>query len=596
MNADQLLANYERVAGAPNAVQRLRSFILDLAVRGKLVPQDPNDVPASELLKQIALEKAQLAKVRKIRRINKPSLIDDRPLLFEAPLGWVWTRLSDMSRKIHYGFTASANHEMDDIRLLRITDIQNNKVKWQSIPGCEIDKEALLSFKLQAGDILIARTGGTIGKSFLVNELPVVAVFASYLIRVQVSHEIYDRFLKFFMESPIYWMQLQEGARGAGQLNVNGQTLGAMLVPLPPLAEQHRIVAKVDELMALCDQLEAARVEREATRKHLTAMSLAQLNTPDPDPTVFQSHAVFTLDNLDHVTARPEQIKAFRQTILNLAVRGKLLPQDPNDEPASELLKEIAAEKAWLTKTTGIKKPWPESPVSPNDTSFSLPSGWAWSTIGWISSKTGSGSTPRGGKEAYKPSGVAFLRSQNIYDDGLRLNDVAYIDRATHERMASTAIEASDLLLNITGGSIGRCCLVPDDLGEANINQHVAIIRPAIKDTARFFHSWVLSPYFQAFIFDEQTGAGRGGLPKNRMDRIPVALPPLTEQYRIVAKVDELMALCDQLEAMLSIGDDTRRRLLDALLHEALEPTNPTRNNLVPNRNSEALEGSMSIG
>ena len=156
MNADQLLANYERVAGAPKAVQRLRSFILDLAVHGKLVPQDPNDVPASELLKQIALEKAQLAKVRKIRRINKPSLIDDRPLLFEAPLGWVWTRLSDMSRKIHYGFTASANHEMDDIRLLRITDIQNNKVKWQSIPGCEIDKEALLSFKLEAGDILIA--------------------------------------------------------------------------------------------------------------------------------------------------------------------------------------------------------------------------------------------------------------------------------------------------------------------------------------------------------------------------------------------------------------------------------------------------------
>ena len=165
------------------------------------------------------------------------------------------------------------------------------------------------------------------------------------------------------------------------------------------------------------------------------AMSLAQLNTPDTDPAVFQSHVVFTLENLGHVTARPGQIKAFRQTILNLAVRGKLLPQDPNDEPASELLKEIAAEKARLTKTTGIKKPWPESPVSPNDTSFSLPSGWAWSTIGWISSKTGSGSTPRGGKEAYKPSGVAFLRSQNIYDDGLRLNDVAYIDRATHERM-----------------------------------------------------------------------------------------------------------------------------------------------------------------
>ena len=382
----------------------------------------------------------------------------------------------------------------------------------------------------------------------------------------------------------------------AGQKRLPAEHFANSPFPLPPLAEQHRIVAKVDELMALCDQLEAARAEREATRNHLTAISLARLNTPDPDGAVFQSHVVFTLENLGHVTARPDQIKAFRQTILNLAVRGKLVPQDPNDEPASELLKETAAGKARLTKASATKKPRPESPVSPNDTSFSLPSGWAWSTIGWISSKTGSGSTPRGGKEAYKPSGVAFLRSQNIYDDGLRLSDVAYIDRATHERMAGTAIEAFDLLLNITGGSIGRCCLVPDDLGEANISQHVAIIRPAIKDAARFLHCWVLSPYFQAFMFDEQTGAGRSGLPKNRMDRIPVALPPLAEQYRIVAKVDELMALCDQLEAMLSIGDDTRRRLLDALLHEALEPTNPTRNNLVPNRNSEALEGSMSIG
>ena len=190
----------------------------------------------------------------------------------------------------------------------------------------------------------------------MVNELPVVAVFASYLIRVQVSHEIYDRFLKFFMESPIYWMQLQEGARGAGQLNVNGQTLGAMLVPLPPLAEQHRIVAKVDELMALCDQLEAARVEREATRNHLTAMSLARLNTPDPDLAVFQNHAVFTLENLDHVTARRDQIEAFRQTILNLAVHGKLVPQDPNDVPASELLKQIALEKAQLAKVRKIRR------------------------------------------------------------------------------------------------------------------------------------------------------------------------------------------------------------------------------------------------
>ena len=226
-----------------------------------------------------------------------------------------------------------------------ITDIQDNSVDWFSVPGCEIGEKALLQFKLEKGDILVARTGGTIGKSFLVQDVPVAVVFASYLIRVQGSHEIYDRYLKLFLESPIYWIQLHDGSRGAGQPNVNGQTLGKMLVPLPPFAEQHRIVAKVDELMTLCDRLEAARVEREATRDRMATASLARLNTPDPDPATFQNHATFALNNLTPLTTRHDQIKALRQTILNLAVRGKLVPQNPNDEPASELLKRIAIGK-----------------------------------------------------------------------------------------------------------------------------------------------------------------------------------------------------------------------------------------------------------
>ena len=344
------------------------------------------------------------------------------------------------------------------------------------------------------------------------------------------------------------------------------------LVAVPPLAEQHRIVAKVDELMALCYRLEAARTERETTRDRMAAASLVRLNDPDPDPVVFRNHAAFAIENLAPLTTRTDQIKALRQTILSLAVRGKLVEQDPNDEPASELLKRIAAEKARLVKARKIKKTSLESPIFPNNTPFSLPTGWAWITLGWICSKTGSGSTPRGGKKAYKPSGVVFLRSQNVHDYGLRLSDAVYIDRATHERMSGTAIETSDLLLNITGGSIGRCCLVPDGLGEANISQHVAIIRTAINGPQHFMRCVVLSPYFQDFISNEQTGAGRGGLPKNKMDRIPVPLPPLAEQHRIVARVDELMVLCNRLESSLAAADTTRHHFLESLLQDVLEP------------------------
>ena len=269
MNADRLLGHYERIADAPDAVPRLRRFILDLAVRGKLVEQDPSDEPAAELLKRIAAEKALLVKAGEIRKPKQASAIDSGERFFCPPRGWAWTRLSEISRKIHYGFTASANNMIDAVRLLRITDIQDNNVDWFSVPGCEIDEKALQQFKLEKGDILVARTGGTIGKSFLVQDIPVAAVFASYLIRVQRSHEIYDRYLKLFLESPTYWIQLQDGSRGAGQPNVNGQTLGKILVPLPPLAEQHRIVARVDELMALCDQLGASLTTGDEIRRRL---------------------------------------------------------------------------------------------------------------------------------------------------------------------------------------------------------------------------------------------------------------------------------------------------------------------------------------
>ena len=225
-------------------------------------------------------------------------------------------------------------------------------------------------------------------------------------------------------------------------------------------------------------------------------------------------NAEHLLTHFDRLTDAPDAIPRLRRFILDLAVRGKLVEQDPEDEPAGELLKRIAAEKMRLVEAGEIKKARPRLPIS-DETPFNLPDGWAWSTVGEICSKTGSGSTPRGGKNTYKEEGIVFLRSQNVYDDGLRLHDVAYIDAVTHAKMSGTAVRPGDLLLNITGGSMGRCCRVPDDFDEANISQHVAIIRIAVHGLQDFVHRLILSSYFQSFIFGEQTGAGRGGLPKN---------------------------------------------------------------------------------
>lgn len=274
-------------------------------------------------------------------------------------------------------------------------------------------------------------------------------------------------------------------------------------------------------------------------------------------------NAARLIECFDRIAEAPDAVSRLRKFILDLAVRGKLVEQDTNDEPASALLNKISRCVnrfcEWDIKADG-------------SVPFNVPAGWGWSRVGLITTKTGSGSTPRGGQSVYAKQGIPFLRSQNVYNDGLKLDDVAFIDATTHQKMNGTSVKSGDLLLNITGGSIGRCCKVADEGIKANISQHVAIIRLAISEMSDFIHLVVLSPFFQAYVVDEQTGAGRGGLPKNRMDQIPVPVPPLAEQHRIVAKVDELMVLCDRLEASQAKRESRRDRLASASLKRIGQP------------------------
>jgi type I restriction enzyme S subunit len=265
----RIAAHFDTLFTTEQSIDQLKQTILQLAVMGKLVSQDSNDEPATLLLATIDDEKRQLIEAGLIREKDTAAPIPEEEHPFEVPQDWCWARLSEITRRIHYGYTASAKLEIKDIRLLRITDIQNNTVDWLTVPGCEIEEKDLPQYQLALGDILVARTGGTVGKTYLVNDIPVIAVFASYLIRIQGAAAIYDRYLKLFLESPAYWVQLDDGTRGGAQPNVNGQTLGSMVVPVPPKTEQHRIVAKVDELMNLCDTLKARLTDAQSTLIHL---------------------------------------------------------------------------------------------------------------------------------------------------------------------------------------------------------------------------------------------------------------------------------------------------------------------------------------
>ncbi|EFB4720728.1 restriction endonuclease subunit S [Escherichia coli] len=259
-------------------------------------------------------------------------------------------------------------------------------------------------------------------------------------------------------------------------------------------------------------------------------------------------------------------IKKLRELILELAVRGKLVPQDPSDEPASVLLERIAAEKTRLVKEGKIKKPKALPEIGEEDKPFELPEGWECIRLGDLTSKMGSGSTPRGGQSAYVSEGIPFLRSQNVWNEGLRLDDVVYIDENTHLKMEGTKVIPGDVLLNITGASLGRTLIFPDSIKEANVSQHVTIIRLLIDELAPFVHLGIKSPLVQDLIWGRQVGMAIEGLSKRTLELFEFPIPPLAEQQRIVAKVDELMALCDQLELRSESQLAAHQTLVETLL------------------------------
>jgi len=568
MNPELLLQYFTRISEAPDALPRLRSFILDLAVRGKLIEQDSRDEPASELLKRIQAEKVQLAKDGKISKQEPPPQIGQEEVPFLVPFAWRWARLATLSRRIHYGFTASANPSLRNIRLLRITDIQNNLVDWSSVPGCEISEREVEQYKLQQGDILIARTGGTIGKTFLVSEIPVTAVFASYLIRIQKSSEFYDRYLKLFLESPVYWKQLQDGARGGGQPNVNGQTLGKMIVAVPSLAEQYRIVAKVDELMVLCDRLAVVRAERENRLDRLTAASLHNLNNGANSASV-REHARFYFSHFPRLTTRPAHIQQLRQTLLNLAVRGRLIPQDTNDEPASELLRRIQmAEEQRETKAKAKKKP-ALPPLDSGRGPFELPSGWTWARFPELGlfGRGKSKHRPRNDQSLFEGGTHLLVQTGDVArSNGLiktftnKYNDIGLAQSAKWPKGTLCITIAANIA---DSGILTFDACFPDSV--------VGFIPSAVFPNARYFEYFIRTA--KADLLEFAPATAQKNINLEILNAVLIPLPPLAEQQRIVTRVDELMALCEQLEKQLIEADAKSHGLLEAVLHHALTDT-----------------------
>ena len=548
-------------------IKKLRELILELAVRGLLVPQDPNDEPASELLKRIAAEKAKLVKEGAIKKEKPLPAISDEAVPFVVPHGWKWARIADIGHDFGQK-TPDANFTYIDVGAI------DNRLGLIDCPATLMAEDApSRARKLVSRGTVIYSTV----RPYLLNVAIVQKDFdpepiASTAFAVVHPFEgIVSGYVYRYLRSPSFVAYVESVQTGIAYPAINDRQFFSGLIPLPPTAEQHRIVAKVDELMALCDQLEQQTDASLGAHQTLVKTLLSAL-TSAADLTQFVSAWQRIAGHFNTLFTTEESIEQLKQTILQLAVMGKLVPQHPYDEAASVLFEKILREKKRLIDQGELRKLEPLPEVRDEETPFSLASGWAYVRLGDISKLITKGSSPKWQGVSYTedPSDVLFVTSENVGSFALLLDNKKYVEKKFNEVEPRSILNSGDFLMNIVGASIGRTAIFDID-SVANINQAVCLIRVfAEMLDSKFLLLFFNSATCVSYMFDKQVENARANLSMGNIAKFLVPLPPLEEQHRIVAKVDELMALCDQLKSRLSDAQTTQLHLADALVEQAI--------------------------
>lgn len=548
-------------------IKKLRELILELAVRGKLVPQDPSDEPASVLLERISAEKMRLVKEGKIKKPKALPEISEEEKPFELPEGWEWQRLGAIGFTQTGGTPSKSSQEYfgNDIPFIKPGDISDTSVIYDNEGLSTLGAEKLGRLA-PAGSILMVCIG-TIGKC---NKIDRLCAFNQQINSVTPYVDIYD-FLHKCLSSSYFQALAWENSSSTTIAILNKGKWEVQPVPLPPISEQHRIVAKVDELMALCDQLEQCSESQLAVHQTLVETLLATLTDSCDADELTQNWARLST-HFNTLFSTEASIDALKQTILQLAVMGKLVPQDPSDEPASALLERIAAEKAQLVKEKKIKKEKPLPAISEEEKPFGLPQGWEWCRLEHISEVITKGSSPKWQGINYTDNSedVLFVTSENVDAFRLKFDNEKYVERHFNEIESRSILKKNDILMNIVGASIGRTAIFDVDK-VANINQAVCLIRimrgaSSLVYLLNFFNSIICVSY----MYDKQVDNARANLSMGNIAQFVIPIPPLEEQHRIVAKVDELMTLCDQLKSRLQTSQQTQLALAESLVEGAL--------------------------
>jgi type I restriction enzyme, S subunit len=529
MNAEGLLRHYERIADGPDAVRRLRGCILDLATRGKLTEQRTMAETAQALIARLGLRVDSAAVER----------FASSPLAFDLPRGWSWVNLGSVTELITSGSRDWAQHYSDQGAIfVRMGNLSKDSyaLRLDSIQRVQAPESGEgRRTRLEAGDLLVSITGD-VGMLGLIPEGFGEAYINQHTCLVRFLPELRGRYFPEVLRSSLARVQFNAPQRGIKNSFRLGD-VGEMFVPLPPIEEQQRIVAKVDGLMALCDRLEAARAEREAARDRLTAATLARLSAPDSD--AFDDDARFALDALSALTARPDQVQQIRRTILTLAVRGKLLRSQAATEDDRTRLPHAEAD---------------------------LPPQWRWVCAEEVCEVIVDcpHSTPK-----FVPNGVVCLDTNAFKGGAILPAKIRYVTEQDYEVRTKRLIPRPGDIVFAREGSVGESVIVPDGM-RCCLGQRVMLFRPLEILDSSYFQLALSEPSSLMRLLALHKGIGAKHVNVADMRKALIPLPPLTEQRLIVEKVEELMSWCDQLEASLQSAVEHRSRLLVALLRDAL--------------------------
>ena len=547
-------------------ISKLRGLILDLAVRGVLTLQESGDEPADALIERITKNKSNLVKQGKLKNTKRLPPVSAEQIPFKAPQNWSWARLGEVLIKITDGTHHSPpNSESGDYRYISAKNIKTDGVQLKNATWVskEIHEEIYSRCDPEKGDILYIKDGATTG-IVTINDLDEPFSMLSSVALLKPPEEVLSSYLLISLRSPYFYREMRSEMTGVAITRVTLKKLNSAFIPLPPLAEQHRIIAKVDELMTLCDQLEQEQDNNLKTHETLVGTLLNALTSADADASQFADVWQRINDNFDILFTTESSVDQLKQTILQLAVMGKLVKQNHEDEPADQLLKNITKEKESLAKLKMIGKQKQFNEVCTQDVPYSLPRNWTWCRLG----QTGicfTGKTPKTSNCHHFGGSIQFIGPGQITQSGKLLEAEKTITESGLEE--STEAVPGDILMVCIGGSIGKSAITDKRLA---FNQQINSLRP-IGLNAQYLNLAMTTNRFLQSVVENSTGSATPIINRTKWEKLLVPIPPLEEQHRIVAKGDELIALCDQLKAKLTQAQETQLTLADSLVEQAIQ-------------------------